>query len=350
MRERRAEKKKYSRVDKVHDVCWCILILRCTSKRHTPANSAGVHQKISKYTPHTPSEWKTKRVDFRLVKCSSYWLPGRIKGSRWHPCVAHHLALRWLPTLLPVGCTCGEQRQSCRNRRWVEIGGKVGIIGIGQYTLPLSTLVAYLRPLREILMLRMTTPPSELLYLPIIHLDGAFIFREMNGESWVNEKRKGIHSLLAWKHMPAEHATIKLIKTRKSFNTMEALNLLFAVVVAVLVLQGARAVVLAIWMIVLLILGGVDRMVDFLLTRFENKVKVPPYEVKLPPVERLQRDRRVHWGCYDGGSIRPEMWGSCSLGPSLPFTRVCALPWRMFHCCTLRWMKKHMHGGREKRR
>jgi hypothetical protein len=105
---------------------------------------------------------------------------------------------------LPVGCVCGEQRQSCRNRRWVKIGGKVGIVGIGQYTSPLSTLVAYLRRLREILMLRMTTPPSELLYLSIIHLDGAFIFREMNGESWVNEKRKGIHSLLAWKHMPPD--------------------------------------------------------------------------------------------------------------------------------------------------
>ena len=60
---------------------------------------------------------------------------------------------------------------------------------------------------------------------------------------------------------------------------MEAFNLLLAVVVAVLVLQGACAVVLAIWMIVLLILGGVDKMVDFLLTCFENKVKVPPYEV-----------------------------------------------------------------------
>jgi hypothetical protein len=96
---------------------------------------------------------------------------------------------------------------------------------------------------------------------------------------------------------------------------MEALNLLFAVVVAVLVLQGARAVVLAIWMVVLLILGGVDRMVDFLLTRFENKVEVPPYEVKLPPIERLQRDRRVHWGCYDGGSIRPENVGLLFFGP-----------------------------------
>jgi hypothetical protein len=95
---------------------------------------------------------------------------------------------------------------------------------------------------------------------------------------------------------------------------MEALNLLLAVVVAVLVLQGDGAVVLAIWMI-LLILGGADRMVDFLLTRFENKVEVPPYEVKLPSVERLQRDRRVHWGCYDGGSIRPENVGLLFFGP-----------------------------------
>ena len=67
-------------------------------------------------------------------------------------------------------------------------------------------------------MLKMTAPPSELLYLPIIHLDGAFIFRELNGESWVNEKRKGIHSLLAWKHMPPEHATINLIKRAKALN------------------------------------------------------------------------------------------------------------------------------------
>ena len=59
-------------------------------------------------------------------------------------------------------------------------------------------------------MLRMTTPPSD--------LDGAFIFREMNGETWINEKRKGIHSLLAWKHMPPEHATINLIKRAKALN------------------------------------------------------------------------------------------------------------------------------------
>ena len=60
---------------------------------------------------------------------------------------------------------------------------------------------------------------------------------------------------------------------------MEALNRLLNLLLAMLVLWAARAVVLAIWMIVLLILGGVDKMVDFLLTRFENKVKVPPYEV-----------------------------------------------------------------------
>ena len=142
-----------------------------------------MHQKIP-ITPNAPPPSKKKGVNFRLVKCSSYWLPGQIEGSRWHPCVAHHLALRWLPTPFPVGCACGEQRQSCSIRRWVKIGGKVGIAGIGQYyTSPLLTLIAYLQPLREILMLRMTTPPSDLLYLSIIHLDGAFIFREMNGES-----------------------------------------------------------------------------------------------------------------------------------------------------------------------
>ena len=86
---------------------------------------------------------------------------------------------------------------------------------------------------------------------------------------------------------------------RKNFNTVEVLNLLLAM----LVLQAARAMFLAIWMIVLLILGGVGRMVDFLLTRFENEVKVPPYEVKLAPVKWLQHDRRVHWGRYDGESI-----------------------------------------------
>jgi hypothetical protein len=94
---------------------------------------------------------------------------------------------------------------------------------------------------------------------------------------------------------------------------MEALNLLLAV----LVLQAARAVVLAIWMIVLLILGGVGRMVDFLLTHFEDEVEVLPYDVKLPPVERLQRDRRVHchWGRYGGGPIRPENVGLLFFGP-----------------------------------
>ena len=75
--------------------------------------------------------------------------------------------------------------------------------------------------------------------------------------------------------------------------------------------------VLAIWMIVLLILSGVGRMVDFLLTHFEDEVEVPPYDVKLPPVERLQRDRRVHchWGRYGGGPIRPENVGLPFFGP-----------------------------------
>ena len=65
-------------------------------------------------------------------------------------------------------------------------------------------------------MMRMTTPPPELLCLPIIYLDEAFIFREMNGESWVNKKRKGIYSLLVWKHKTPDHATIKLIKCSKA--------------------------------------------------------------------------------------------------------------------------------------
>ena len=85
----------------------------------------------------------------------------------------------------------------------------------------------------------------------------------------------------------------------KSFNTMEALNLLLVM----LVLQAACSVVLAIWMIILLILGRVGRIVDFLLTHFENKVEVPSNNVKLPPVERLQHDRRVHWGWHVGGSF-----------------------------------------------
>ena len=45
---------------------------------------------------------------------------------------------------------------------------------------------------------------------------------------------------------------------------MEALNLLLNLLLAMLVLWAARAVVLAIWMIILIILGGVGRMVDFL--------------------------------------------------------------------------------------
>jgi hypothetical protein len=55
---------------------------------------------------------------------------------------------------------------------------------------------------------------------------------------------------------------------------MEALNLLLNLLLAMLVLLAARAVVLAIWMIILIILGGVGRMVDFLWTHFENEVKL----------------------------------------------------------------------------
>jgi uncharacterized protein (DUF58 family) len=55
---------------------------------------------------------------------------------------------------------------------------------------------------------------------------------------------------------------------------MEALNLLLNLLLAMLVLLAARAVVLAIWMIILIILGEVGRMVDFLWTRFENEVKL----------------------------------------------------------------------------
>ena len=55
---------------------------------------------------------------------------------------------------------------------------------------------------------------------------------------------------------------------------MEALNRLLNLLLAMLVLWAARAVVLAIWMIILIILGGVGRMVDFLRTRFEKEVKL----------------------------------------------------------------------------
>jgi hypothetical protein len=95
---------------------------------------------------------------------------------------------------------------------------------------------------------------------------------------------------------PRNNQTHKMLK---SFNTMEALNLLLAM----LVLQAAHSAVLAIWMIILLILDRVGRMVDFLLTHFENEVEVPLYKVKVPPVERLQCDRRVHWGWHVGGSF-----------------------------------------------
>jgi hypothetical protein len=37
---------------------------------------------------------------------------------------------------------------------------------------------------------RVTTDRQTSAYLPKIHLDGAFIFREMKGESWGNEKIK----------------------------------------------------------------------------------------------------------------------------------------------------------------
>ena len=189
----------------------------------------------------------------------------------------------------------------------------------------------------------------------------------MNGESCGNGKRKGIHSLLAWEHMPAtQTCNNQTHKTRKSFNTMEALKLLlaeWAVALAIwmillVVLRAIHAVVLAIWMIVLLILDGVARMIDFLQTSFENEVKLPPFEVELPPVERLQSGRRVHSEAsrqYDGGFIPPENAGLCTLGKKLfPFARGCALPSTLqwMSVCALQWMKKHVHGdgGREQRR
>jgi hypothetical protein len=114
----------------------------------------------------------------------------------------------------------------------------------------------------------------------------------MNGESCENGKRKGIHSLLAWEHMPAtQTCNNQTHKMRKSFNTMEALKLLLAEwamalaiwMILLVVLRAIRAVVLAIWMIVLLILDGVARMIDFLQTSFENEVKLLPFEVELLP-------------------------------------------------------------------
>jgi hypothetical protein len=60
---------------------------------------------------------------------------------------------------------------------------------------------------------------------------------------------------------PCNNQTHKILK---SFITMEALNLLLNLLLAMLVLLAARAVVLAIWMIILIILGEVGRMVDFL--------------------------------------------------------------------------------------
>ena len=70
---------------------------------------------------------------------------------------------------------------------------------------------------------------------------------------------------------PCNNQTHKILK---SFITMEALNLLLNLLLAMLVLLAARAVVLAIWMIILIILGEVGRMVDFLWTRFEDEVKL----------------------------------------------------------------------------
>jgi len=70
---------------------------------------------------------------------------------------------------------------------------------------------------------------------------------------------------------PCNNQTHKILK---SFITMEALNLLLNLLLAMLVLWAARALVLVIWMIILIILGGVGRMVDFLRNRFENEVKL----------------------------------------------------------------------------
>jgi hypothetical protein len=47
--------------------------------------------------------------------------------------------------LSPIGCACVEHRESCRNRRWGKIGGKVGIVGIGQLG---NTYLALIDPRR----------------------------------------------------------------------------------------------------------------------------------------------------------------------------------------------------------
>jgi len=60
---------------------------------------------------------------------------------------------------------------------------------------------------------------------------------------------------------PCNNQTHKILK---SFIKMEALNLILNQLLAMLVLWAARVVVLVIWMIILIILGGVGRMVDFL--------------------------------------------------------------------------------------
>jgi hypothetical protein len=87
---------------------------------------------------------------------------------------------------------------------------------------------------------------------------------------------------------PCNNQTHKILK---SFITMEALNLLLNLLLTMLVLLAARAVVLAIWMIILIILSGVGRMVDFLWTRFENKVKLTKSTVD--ERSRISRPRSI---------------------------------------------------------
>ena len=87
---------------------------------------------------------KTTTGDFRPVRIPLVLsaAAGRIKGSRWHPQTAHHIALRLATTpLSPVGCAwCGEKRQYHRNRRWGKIGGgKWGMSELGTIPRPLSS-------------------------------------------------------------------------------------------------------------------------------------------------------------------------------------------------------------------
>jgi hypothetical protein len=70
-------------------------------------------------------------------------------------------------------------------------------------------------------------------------------------------------------------------------------------------------VVLVIWMIILLIHDRVSRMIDSLLTHFENKVK-------LPPIKWWERNRMIHWDAswwYNGGLIQLDNAGLMTLGP-----------------------------------